>query len=88
MHGNKMMLTYNYIELLKSILNHRDPDYFDLYDNPDWKPTTLYQEVITRISRCLYFLSGPKVMVPLIGECSKFILFNIETTSMLVTDVV
>ena len=67
-----MVLTYNYMELLKRILNHRDPDYFDLYDNPDWKPTTLYQEVITRMSRCLYLLSGPKVLIPLIEECSKY----------------
>ena len=54
------------------IPNRRDQDYFDEYDNPSFEQIPLNQKVLAYMYRCLYFLSGPKFLVPFIGKCSKF----------------
>ena len=51
--------------------NRRDSDYFDFYANPHWKPIPLYQKLFTRLYRWLYLLSGPKVLLPVLGNCSE-----------------
>ena len=55
-------------KLYERIPNRRDSDYFDSYQNPDWEPTPFYQKLMYR---CLYFLSGPKFLVPFIGSRSE-----------------
>ena len=46
-------------------------DYYDSYENPDWKPTPWYKKLFNLIYRWLYFMTGPKFVVPLIGNYSR-----------------
>ena len=58
-------------KLYKRVPNRRDSDYFDSYENPHWKQTPFFLKVSTRSYQFLYFLSGPKFLVPFIGTRSK-----------------
>ena len=51
--------------------NRHDMDYFDEYENPSLEEIPFYQQLLTRLYRCLYFLSGPKFLVPFTGKCSN-----------------
>ena len=53
------------------IPNHKDSDYFDLYENLDWKPTPWYKRILNFIYRFLYFITGPKFIVPISGMVIK-----------------
>ena len=53
------------------IPNRQDPDYFDLYGNPSWEPPLWYHRPINLFRRCLYFMSGPKFVVPITGNGSS-----------------
>ena len=44
--------------------NRKDPDYFYSYENPHWRPTPWY-------NRLLYFISGPKFVVSILGFVIK-----------------
>ena len=46
-------------------------DYYDLYDNPEWRPTPWYKKLFNLIYRLFYFITGPKFVVPLIGNYSR-----------------
>ena len=50
------------------IPNRRDQDYFDLYEIAQLKQTLWYQQLFNFISRCLYFMTGPKFVVPILGN--------------------
>ena len=54
----------------ESIPIQRDSDYYDLYENPSWKPVLWYHRLLNSIYRCLYFISGPKFIVLITGDCS------------------
>ena len=41
--------------------------YFDLYDNPQWKEIPWYSKFFNSIYRCLYFMTGPSFIVPILG---------------------
>ena len=51
----------------KRIQNRRDPDYFNLYENDDWRPSPWYQKLFHFIYRILYFMTGPKFVVSVLG---------------------
>ena len=42
-------------------------EYFDFYENPRWKPASLFQRFCRKISQLFYFLSGPNFIVPILG---------------------
>ena len=50
------------------IPNRRDQDYFDLYEIAQLKQTLWYQQLFNFIPRCLYFMTGPKFVVPILGN--------------------
>ena len=49
------------------IPNRRDEDYFYLYEHAEFKPISWYRRLFSFISRCLYFITGPKFVVPILG---------------------
>lgn len=51
----------------EEIPNPRDPDYFYLYQNPTFKESRWYSQLFNHIHRCLYFMTGPKFVVPILG---------------------
>ena len=55
------------------IPNHRDSDYFDLYENPYLEPRSSHQKLLTGLYQCIYATSGPKILVPSIWKCSNAI---------------
>ena len=59
------------MKTLKRIPNRRDQDYFNLYDNPQFQQIVWYQQVFNFISRCLYFMTGPKFVVPILGNVQE-----------------
>ena len=84
------------LKTLERIPNRRDEDYFHLYANAEFKQISWYRRLFTFISRCLYFITGPKFVVPILGMVQytkksfykKVIFLKIQmVTSMLVTDV-
>ena len=50
------------------IPNRKDSDYFVCYENPDWKPTSWYNRIFNFIYRVFYFITGPKFVVPILGN--------------------
>ena len=86
----------NAFKTLERIPNRRDEDYFHLYANAEFKQISWYRRLLNLISRCLYFITGPKFVVPILGMVQytkksfykKVIFLKIQmVTSMLVTDV-
>ena len=55
------------IKTLDRIPNRREQDYFYSYKNSDFIETPWYQQLFNFISRCLYFMTGPKFVVPILG---------------------
>ena len=51
----------------KRIPNRKDSDYFDSYENLYWRPTPWYKRIFNFIYRFLYFITGPKFVVPILG---------------------
>ena len=49
------------------IPNRRDEEYFYSYKNAEFAETPWYQQLFNFISRCLYFMTGPKFVVPILG---------------------
>ena len=47
--------------------NREDRDYFYLYENPQFQQIVWYQQLFNFISRCLYLVTGPKFVVPILG---------------------
>ena len=58
----------------KRIPNPNDSDYFDPYENSNWKSTPWYNRIIHRF---LYFITGPKFVVPILG----FVIKKISVTN-------
>ena len=56
---------------VKRIPNRREEDYFDLYENEQFQPIPWYQKIFNFISQCLYFMTGPKFVVPLLGTVQQ-----------------
>ena len=54
-------------KILRRIPNPRDQDYFYSYENAEFTKIAWYQQLFNFISRCLYFITGPKVVVPILG---------------------
>ena len=52
---------------LERIPNRKDSDYFDSYENLYWRPTPWYNQIFNWIYRFLYFITGPKFVVPILG---------------------
>ena len=50
------------------IPNRKDSAYFDSYENPDWKSTPWYNRIFNFIYRVLYFITGPKFVVTILGN--------------------
>ena len=50
------------------IPNGKDSDYFDSYVNIYWRPTPWYNRFFNFIYRFLYFITGPKFIVPILGN--------------------
>ena len=62
------------------IPNPKDPDYFYPYENPEWKPASLDNQIFNFIYRCLYFMTGPKFVVPTLGiVCPKKLLDDLKS---------
>ena len=53
---------------LGRIPNRKDSDYFDSYENCYWRPIPWYNRIFNFISRCLYFMTGPKCVIPIVGN--------------------
>ncbi len=51
----------------KRIPDRQDDDYFDFYENPDWKPLSTSQKSLHRIHRCFYAMTGPKFVLSVLG---------------------
>ena len=51
----------------KRIPDRQDDDYFDFYENPDWKPLSTSQKNLNRIHRCFYAMTGPKFVLSVVG---------------------
>ena len=56
---------------IKHHYNDYNEYYYDLYEDFDSKPTPWYKKLLNAMSRCLYFMTGPKFLVPIIGDCLK-----------------
>ena len=56
---------------LGRIPNRKDSDYFDSYENLYWRPTPWYNQIFNWIYRFLYFITGPKFVVPILGFVIK-----------------
>ena len=55
------------IKTLERIPNRREQDYFYPYNNAEFAETPWYQQLFNFISQCLYFMTGPKFVVPILG---------------------
>ena len=55
------------LKTFERIPNRQDQDYFDVYKNAEFKQISCYQRLLNFISRCLYFLTGPKFLLPILG---------------------
>ena len=55
------------IKTLERIPNRREQDYFYSYKNAEFAKIPWYQQLFNFISRCLYFMTGPKFVVPILG---------------------
>ena len=52
----------------KRIPNRKGSDYFDSYENLNWRPTPWYKRILNFIYRFLYFITGPKFVIPILGN--------------------
>ena len=67
------------LKTLERIPNQRDEEYFYTYKNAEFIETPWYQQLFNFISRCLYFITGPKFVVPILGivqEKENFIFYR------------
>ena len=76
------------ITTLERIPNRRDQDYFYSYKNAEFTKIPWYKKLFHFIFRCLYFMTGPKFVVPILGivrekEMSRFRSRNIWTLNPL-----
>ena len=55
------------IKTLERIPNRREQDYFYPYKNAEFQQIPWYQQLFNFISRSLYFMTGPKFVVPILG---------------------
>ena len=55
------------LKTFERIPNRRDQDYFYSYKNDEFKQILWYRQLFNFISRCLYFMTGPKFVVPILG---------------------
>ena len=53
------------------IPNRKDSDYFDSYENLNWRPAPWYNRIFNFIYRFLYFITGPRFVVPILGNVLK-----------------
>ena len=51
--------------------NRKDSDYFSAYENLNWSPTPWYNRISHSIYQILYFTTGPKFVVPILGIVIK-----------------
>ena len=65
---------------IERIPNRRDQDYFYEYKNVELEQISWYQQLLNFISRCLYFMTGPKFIVPILGIVKKSKAFKIQIT--------
>ena len=49
------------------IPDHKDDDYFDFYENPDWEPLSTSQKNLNRINQYFYALTSPKIVLSVLG---------------------
>ena len=56
---------------LKERVQNVHYEYFSIYENPHWKPETIYERLRKFVLRLFYFISGPKFIVPILRICSK-----------------
>ena len=56
---------------IERIPNRRDEDYFYVYKNTELKQISWCQQLLNFISRCLYIMTGPKFIVPILGIVQK-----------------
>ena len=52
---------------IERIINRRGQNYFYPYKNADFKQISWYQQLFNFVSRFLYFITGPKFVVPILG---------------------
>ena len=64
-------MTFILMKTLERIPNRRDQDYFYLYENPQFQQIAWYQELFNFIFRCLYSMTGPKFVVPILGNVQE-----------------
>ena len=62
-----MLSSYPSSKILRRIPNRRDRDYFYSYKNDEFQQITRCQRLFNFISRCFYFITGPKFVVPMLG---------------------
>lgn len=60
-------------ESLELISKNRlqNSDYFDSYENPQWKPETRFQKLKNYLWRFVFFISGPKFILSTLGLSSQ-----------------
>ena len=56
---------------IERIPDRRDHDYFYCYKNLDWRPIPSYKRFLNFVAKCLYFMTGPKFVVPILGIVPK-----------------
>ena len=69
------MQCYLYLKTNERIPNRKDSDYFDSYENLYWRPTPWYKRIFNFIYRFLYFITGPKFVVPILGFVQINVMF-------------
>ena len=55
------------IKTLERIPNRREQDYFYSYKNAEFAKIPWYQQLFNFLSQRLYFMTGPKFVVPILG---------------------
>ena len=56
---------------IERIPNPKDSDYFDLYENLNWRPEPWYNRFFNFLRRFIYFITGPKFVLPILGFVIK-----------------
>ena len=59
------------LKTLERIPNQRDEEYFYSYKNAEFTSIPWYQRLFNFIFRCLYFMTGPKFVIPILGIVQK-----------------
>ena len=48
-----------------------DANYYSLYEYTHWKPIPWYSRLFNSIYRCFFNMTGPKFLVPFVGNCFR-----------------